>query len=74
MDEVFGETSAILKFQTGGKIPGYGGGDRVPILAEQGEYVVNKHSTANNRQLLDAINAGRVQRLQLMCQRFHQSI
>ena len=58
------KVSNVVGYQSGGKIPGFGGGDRVPILAEQGEYVVNKHSTANNRQLLDAINAGRVQRLQ----------
>ena len=54
----------IERYQSGGKIPGFGGGDRVPILAEQGEYVVRKEATKNNLQLLEGINAGRVQRLQ----------
>ena len=33
-----------VKLQSGGKIPGYGGGDKVPALLEAGEFVVNKQS------------------------------
>ena len=55
---------SIHRLQSGGSIPGFGGGDTEPALLEKGEYVINKHSAKNNRQLLDAVNAGRVQRLQ----------
>ena len=65
--------SKIPRFQTGGKIPGFGGGDTQPALLEKGEYVINKHSTANNRQLLDAINGGRVQRLQRLSLTYQNS-
>jgi len=34
------------KMRTGGKIPGWGGGDVVPLLAERGETVVSKEHTA----------------------------
>lgn len=46
----------IMGLAKGGKLPGYGGGDRRLILAEDGEMVVNKESTANNMALLHAIN------------------
>ncbi|MEV8636510.1 phage tail tape measure protein [Streptosporangium sp. NPDC051023] len=39
--------------------PGTGTSDSVPILASNGEYVVNAKSTARHRELLEAINAGR---------------
>ena len=52
-------------FATGGRIPGFGGGDRVPILAERGEFVVNKRSTRANLSLLRSINNGlRLPRMQ----------
>lgn len=43
---------------TGGPIPGYGGGDRVPALLEPGEFVVNKADAGKQRGLLEAINSG----------------
>jgi TP901 family phage tail tape measure protein len=44
------------KRQTGGPIPGYGGGDIVPTLLEPGEYVVNKKSARQFGPLLEGIN------------------
>lgn len=32
----------VQRFATGGKLPGYGGGDRIRALLEQGEFVVRK--------------------------------
>lgn len=32
-----------VKLNTGGRIPGYGGGDTVPAMLEPGEYVIPKH-------------------------------
>jgi hypothetical protein len=42
-------------FAEGGKIPGYGGGDRVPIMAEKGEAVVDKRRTRAYAPLLAAM-------------------
>ena len=44
---------------SGGKLQGYGGGDRRLILAEDGESIVNKEATARNQALLTAVNGGR---------------
>jgi len=50
-------------YQTGGKIPGYGGGDKVPALLEEGEWVINKEaSRAVGDNVLAAINSGDVQK------------
>lgn len=46
----------FTKFASGGRIPGFGGGDRIPIMAEAGEYVINKFAASRNKELLDAIN------------------
>jgi len=43
----------------GGILPGFGGGDRIPLLAEGGEFVVNKDATARNRGLLEMLNSNR---------------
>ncbi|MER5622507.1 phage tail tape measure protein [Streptosporangium sp. NPDC002544] len=45
----------------GGPVIGPGGPreDRVPIMASNGEYVVNARATSRHRDLLEAINAGR---------------
>jgi hypothetical protein len=40
----------------GGRLPGFGGGDRRLTLLEDGEFVVNKWSTAANQHLLQQIN------------------
>lgn len=49
-----------LRRAGGGPVVGPGGptDDRVPILASNGEFVVNAAATARNRPLLEAINAG----------------
>ena len=44
--------------QQGGLVGGYGGGDRVPIMAEPGEMVMRKEIVAQNRPALEAMNAG----------------
>ena len=54
--------AAPLGFQSGGKIPGYGGGDKIQALLEAGEYVINKQSAAVYNPILNAINNDKVQR------------
>lgn len=51
----------IQRLAGGGKVRGSGGprDDRVPILASNGEYMVNARSTRENLPLLEAINSGR---------------
>jgi cell wall-associated NlpC family hydrolase len=46
---------AAGRMATGGRIPGYGGGDQVPILAERGEAVVDKVRTRRYAQVLGAM-------------------
>lgn len=36
----------IHKLATGGKLSGYGGGDRIPALLEAGEYIIRKEAVA----------------------------
>lgn len=46
-------------FNTGGEIPGYGGGDKVPIMAERGEHVLRKESVKKlGRGAAQAFNRG----------------
>lgn len=48
-------------FNTGGEIPGYGGGDKVPIMAERGEHVLRKESVKKlGRGAAMAFNRGDV--------------
>jgi tape measure domain-containing protein len=47
------------KMATGGIVPGFGGGDVVPAMLTPGEFVINKHSSASHRGLLQQINANR---------------
>jgi hypothetical protein len=54
----------VKGFQSGGKIPGYGGGDTVPILAEKGEYIINKQSASRYHSVLEAINNKGIQGFQ----------
>jgi hypothetical protein len=45
-----------------GQLPGYGGGDRVRALLEDGEFVLRKEAVAaNGPQTIQAINDGRLQ-------------
>ncbi len=54
----------IPGFQTGGKLPGYGGGDRNIIAAEDGEFIVRKEMYAKHGKLVDAINKDSVRGFQ----------
>jgi chorismate mutase len=49
-----------IGFPGGGPIsgPGTGTSDSIPIMASNGEYVINARSTAKYRSLIEAINAG----------------
>lgn len=38
------QTSGVLAAQTGGRVPGFGSGDRIPAMLEPGELVVPKQS------------------------------
>ena len=53
---IFRKHGGPIKFAQGGKIPGYGGGDRIPILAEAGEYIVNKQAAKRYHSVLEYIN------------------
>lgn len=48
----------IVGYATGGKLPGFGGGDKVPAMLEPGEFVINKNATKANLGLLESINNG----------------
>jgi len=54
-----GPTATVgIRGATGGRIPGFGGDDKVPAMLERGEYIINKRSTRQNLGLLRAINRG----------------
>jgi hypothetical protein len=36
----------VQRFARGGKLPGFGGGDRIPALLEAGEFVVRKEAVS----------------------------
>ena len=46
------------RYATGGKIPGYGGGDKIPALLEAGEYVVRKEVATRYTPFLESMNRG----------------
>lgn len=52
------KTLGVEGFQSGGWIPGYGGGDRYPILTEGGEHVTRKERAGPFAPLLNLINTG----------------
>ncbi len=54
-------SSNVKRFKTGGSIPGYGGGDKVPALLESGEHVIRKESVKKiGRSAAHAFNRGDV--------------
>ena len=57
-----GSPARPVRRSTGGDIPGYGGGDKVPALLEPGEFVVRKEVASKNRGFLRSLNSGQVQR------------
>ncbi|MDR1889157.1 MAG: phage tail tape measure protein [Zoogloeaceae bacterium] len=54
----------ISRFARGGRLPGYGGGDKVKALLEAGEYVIRKERTARFLPLIKAINSAPLAQLQ----------
>jgi len=62
-----GLLSGLLGFAGGGEIsgPGTGTSDSIPILASDGEFMVNAKATKKNRALLEAINSGKAPALAL---------
>lgn len=52
-------TGGLIGFPGGGPIrgPGTGTSDSIPIMASNGEYMINARSTAKYRSLVEAINA-----------------
>lgn len=52
------KNGGIIFANSGGKLPGFGGGDKVPAMLEPGEFIVNKNATKNNLGLLHQINGG----------------
>lgn len=57
-----GKHTPVLRRAGGGMIYGPGGptDDKVPVLASDGEYIVNAAATRKHRALIEAINAGKV--------------
>jgi tape measure domain-containing protein len=51
-----GPAGGVLKLARGGKLPGYGGGDRISALLEAGEYVVRKERASRFGALVHMIN------------------
>lgn len=47
---------AVYHLAGGGKLPGFGGGDKVPAMLESGEFVMNKFRTRQFLPLLQAMN------------------
>ncbi len=51
------QTGGLLQLQTGGKLPGYGGGDRNLALLEDGEFVIRKEAVSHfGVNLFDKLN------------------
>jgi len=53
----------IKGYATGGKLPGYGGGDRIPAMLEAGEFILRKEAVRHwGLEKLFALNAMRLPR------------
>ena len=51
----------VQRFATGGRLPGYGGGDRIPALLEAGEYIIRKEAVSRfGSGLFAALNSLRL--------------
>jgi len=54
----------IRKFAAGGKLPGFGGGDRIPALLEAGEFVIRKEAVSKfGAGIFHALNSFRLPEL-----------
>lgn len=58
-----GPVGGVLHLNRGGRLPGYGGGDRVRALLEAGEYVVRKERARRFGALVHMINTAPLSRL-----------
>lgn len=48
----------VQRFAAGGRLPGYGGGDRIPALLEAGEFIIRKEAVARfGSNLFAALNS-----------------
>lgn len=58
---LFRKNGGIIRRAEGGVIRGPGGprDDRIPVMASNGEFIVNAAATRQHRQLLETINSGR---------------
>ena len=51
----------VQRFAAGGRLPGYGGGDRIPALLEAGEYIIRKEAVSRfGSGLFTALNSLRL--------------
>ena len=50
----------VHRFADGGRVPGYGGGDKVPAVLEPGEFVIAKNVASRYYSELERLNRGRV--------------
>lgn len=58
-------TDGLPRFRRGGKLPGYGGGDRIHALLEAGEFVVRKEAVSRyGVAALQALNTMKLPRFQ----------
>ena len=56
-----GIVGAVKQYARGGKLPGYGGGDRISALLEAGEFVIRKEAVAKfGAGFFDALNSLRL--------------
>jgi TP901 family phage tail tape measure protein len=69
--EQSGSFGGAAGFKTGGSIPGYGGGDRVPAMLEAGEFVVRKERASLFGSLLRSMNSGSIRNLRGVLPGFH---
>lgn len=57
--------SQVRKKKSGGKLPGYGGGDQIPAMLEPGEYIIPKESVKRyGTSFFDSIRNGSLQGFQ----------
>lgn len=58
-----GDTSGTPGYATGGWLPGYGGGDRIKVLAEAGEFINRKESVGYySKEFFDLLNSRAIPR------------
>ena len=61
-----GSSLGATRLARGGKLPGFGGGDRVKALLEPGEFVVRKERARMFGSLLQMMNSGSMNQLQTL--------